>query len=112
MIATSYQAKDAADDVETIAVSKRSISLLPQKEVVKTDRQPFKQETQSLAKFWYVKMEKDTHQPNELYSQMRVMKTYLKEGEIHTLGPTKGAEKCPHDQQREEVDRKWCTRQR
>ena len=31
--------------VETIAVSKRSISLLPQKEVVRTDLQPFKQET-------------------------------------------------------------------
>ena len=28
---------NAADDLETIAVSKRSISLLPQKEVVRTD---------------------------------------------------------------------------
>ena len=37
---------NAADDLETIAVSKRSISLLPQKEVVRTDLQPFKQETQ------------------------------------------------------------------
>ena len=36
---------NAADDLETIAVSKRSISLLPQKEVVRTDLQPFKQET-------------------------------------------------------------------
>ena len=41
---------DAADDLETIAVSKRSISLLPQKEVVRTDLQPFKKETQPLAK--------------------------------------------------------------
>ena len=41
---------NAADDLETIAVSKRSISLLPQKEVVKTDLQPFEQETQPLAK--------------------------------------------------------------
>ena len=69
---------NAADDLETIAVSKRSISPLPQKEVVRTDLQPFKQETQPLAKIWCVKMEEDTHQPNELNSQMRVMKTYLK----------------------------------
>ena len=69
---------NAADDLEKIAVSKRSISLLPQKEVVRTDLQPFKQETQPLAKIWCVKMEEDTHQPNELNSQMRVMKTYLK----------------------------------
>ena len=69
---------NAADDLETVAVSKRSISLLPQKEVVRTDLQPFKQETQPLAKIWCVKMEEDTHQPNELNSQMRVMKTYLK----------------------------------
>ena len=68
----------AADDLETIAVSKRSMSLLPQREVVRTDRQPFEQETQPLAKIWCVKMEEDTHQPNELISQMRVMKTYLK----------------------------------
>ena len=69
---------NAADDFETIAVSKRSISLLPQKEVVRTDLLPFDQETQPLAKIWCVKMEEDTHQPNELNSQMRVMKTYLK----------------------------------
>ena len=69
---------NAADDLESIAVSKRSISLSPQKEVVRTDLQPFKQETQPLAKIWCVKMEEDTHQPNELNSQMRVMKTYLK----------------------------------
>ena len=69
---------NAADDLETIAVSKRSISLLPQKAVVRTDLLPFEQETQPLAKVWCVKMEEDTHQPNELNSQMRVMKTYLK----------------------------------
>ena len=67
-----------ADDLETIAVSKRSISLLPQEEVVRTDFQPFRQETQPLAKIWCDKMEDDTHQPNELNSQMRIMKTYLK----------------------------------
>ena len=33
---------NAADDLETIAASKRSMSLLPQKEVVRTDLQPFK----------------------------------------------------------------------
>ena len=71
---------NAAYDLETIAVSKRSISLLPQKEVVRTDLQ---QETQPLAKIWCVKMEEDTHQPNELNSQMRVMK----------IGSSKGAEK-------------------
>ena len=69
---------NAADDLETIAVSKRSMSLLPQKEAVRTDLQPFQQETQPLAKIWCVKMAEDTHQPNELNSQMRVMKTYLK----------------------------------
>ena len=69
---------NAADDLETIAVSKRSISLLPQKEVVRTDLQPFEEETQPLAKIWCVKMEEGTHQFNELNSQMRVMKTYLK----------------------------------
>ena len=69
---------NAADDLETTAVSKRSICLLPQKEVVSTEFQPFKQETQPLAEIWCVKMVKDTHQPNELNSQMRVMKTYLK----------------------------------
>ena len=51
---------NAAADLEIIAVSKRSISLLPQKEVVRTDLRPFKQETQSLAKIWCVKMEEDT----------------------------------------------------
>ena len=40
---------NAADDLETMAVSKRSISLLSQKEVVRTDLQPFEQETQPLA---------------------------------------------------------------
>ena len=49
------------------------MSLLPQKEVVRTDLQPFEQETQPLAKIWCVKME-----VNELNSQMKVMKTYLK----------------------------------
>ena len=69
---------NAADDLESIAVSKHSISLLPQKKVVRTDLQPFEKETQPLLKIWCVKMEDDTHQPDEMNSQMRVMKTYLK----------------------------------
>ena len=47
---------NAADDLETIAVSKRSIGLLPQKAVVRTDLLPFEQETQPLAKIWCVKI--------------------------------------------------------
>ena len=43
---------NAAIDLKTITVSKRSISLLPQNEVVRTDLQPLKQETQPLAKIW------------------------------------------------------------
>ena len=38
----------------------------------------FTQETEPLAKIWCVKMEDDTHQPDELSSHLRVMKTYLK----------------------------------
>ena len=66
---------NAADDLEMIAVSKRSMSLLRQKEAVKTDLQPFRQETGPLAKNWCVKMEGDAHQPDELNSQLRVLKT-------------------------------------
>ena len=69
---------NAADDLEMIAVSKRSMSLLPQNETVRADLQPFRQKTGPLAKIWCVKMEDDAHQPNELISQLRVMKTYLK----------------------------------
>ena len=69
---------NAAHDLETIWVSKRSTSLLPQKEVVRTDLQLFRQETEALAKIWCVKMADDTHQPDEMNSQLRVMKTYLR----------------------------------
>ena len=80
MIAYWYPAvfDNAADELETIAVSKRSMSLLPQIEVVRTNLQPFRQETEPLAKIWCVKMEEDTHQPDEMNSQLRAMKTYLK----------------------------------
>ena len=52
--------------------------MFPQKEVIRTDFQPFEQETQPLAKIWCVKTEDDLHQPDEMNSQMRVTKTYLK----------------------------------
>ena len=67
-----------ADDLETIAVSTHSNDLVPQKEAIRTDFQPFRQETKPLAKIWCVKMEDDAHQPDELSSQLRFMKTYLK----------------------------------
>ena len=69
---------NAADDLETLAISKGSMSLLLQKEAVRTDLQPFKQDTEPLAKIWCAKMEDDALQPDELSSQLRVMKTYLK----------------------------------
>ena len=69
---------NAADDLETVVIPKRSISLLPQKEVVRTGLQPFEQETQPLAKVWCVKMEDDTHQSDEMNSQIWVKKAYLK----------------------------------
>ena len=69
---------NAADDLETIAVSKRLMSFLPRKKVVRTDLQPFRQETEPLVKVWCVKMENDTHQPDETNSHSRVMKSYLK----------------------------------
>ena len=69
---------NASDDLETIAVSKRSMSSLPQKEAARTDLQLFRQDTESLAKIWCVKMEGDAHQHDELNIQLRVMRTYLK----------------------------------
>ena len=54
------------------------MSQLPQKEAVSTDLQPFKQEIEPLAKIWCVKVEDDAHQPDELDSHLRVMKTSLK----------------------------------
>ena len=62
---------NAADDFEIIAVSKRSINLSTQKEAVK-------EETKPLSKIWCVKMEDDTHQPDELSTELSVMKTYMK----------------------------------
>ena len=57
------------------AVSKRSISLLPQKEAFWIDLQPVKQDTESLAKNWCVEMKDYANQPDEPNSHLR---TYLK----------------------------------
>ena len=46
------------------------MSLLLQKEVVRTDLQPFRRETEPLGKIWCVRMEDDAH--------FRITKTYLK----------------------------------
>ena len=70
--------KTWADDLEMIAVSKRSMSLLPQKELVRSDLEPFKQETKPLANIWCVRMESDAYKSDELNSQLTIMKTYLK----------------------------------
>ena len=69
---------NAADDLKTVAVSKRSMSLLAQKEAARTDLQLFRQGTVPLVEVWCVKLEDDAYQPDELSSQLRVMKTYLK----------------------------------
>ena len=69
---------NVTDDLEMIAVSKQSISFLPQKEADRTDHQPFNQETEPLATILCVKMEDDAHQPDELNSHLRVMKSFLK----------------------------------
>ena len=60
-------------------VSKRSLSLLQQKEAVRIDLEPFKQETKPLAKLWCVKMENDTNLDkfDKFNNHLRVMKTYL-----------------------------------
>ena len=71
---------NAADDLETIAVSRRPMSLFPQKEVFRTDLQPFRQETEPIVKIWGVNMEDNTHQLDEMNSQLRVMKTHLRAG--------------------------------
>ena len=68
---------NAADYLELKAASKRSMSLLTQKEAVRTDLQPFEHETEPSAKI-FVKMEDDSHQPDEQGSHLRVMKTNLK----------------------------------
>ena len=46
--------------------------------MARTDLQPFRQETEPLAKTWCVNMEDDTDQPDETNSHLRVKKTYLR----------------------------------
>ena len=57
---------NAAEYLETIALSKRSTSLLPQKEAVRTDLQPFRQDKEPLAKIWCMKMKDDAHQESDV----------------------------------------------
>ena len=59
-----------------------------------TDLQLLEQGTQPLAKIWCVMMEEDTHHPNELNSQMRVMKTVLKAR--YRLSDLLGAQRNDH----------------
>ena len=54
---------NAGDDLDMIAISKRSRSLLPQEEAVRIDLEPFEQETKQLEKLWRFKTEDDAHQP-------------------------------------------------
>ena len=54
---------NAADDLETIAVSKGLISLLPQNEVVRTDLQPFKQEIHHWRRFGALRWKKTRISP-------------------------------------------------
>ena len=61
-----------------IAVSNCSMSFLPQEEAVRIDLEPFKQDTEPLAKVWCIKMEDDAHQPDKMKSHLRVMKTCMK----------------------------------
>ena len=68
---------DTLDTVFCLA-SSSSMGLLPQKEAVRTDLQPFKQETEPLVKIWCVRMKDDAHQPDEMNSHLRFIKTYLK----------------------------------
>ena len=56
--------------MEMIALTKRSMSLLSQKEAIRTDLQPFKQETEPLAKIWCVETKHE--------QSLEVKKTYLK----------------------------------
>ena len=57
-------------------VLKRLMSLLPHKEAVRIDLEPFKEETKPLAKLWCVKMENVAHQFDKLNNNLRAMKTY------------------------------------
>ena len=70
--------ENAADDLEIIAVSNYSMSLLRQEEAVRIDLEQFKEDTQPLAKNWCIRMEDDAHQRDEMNGHLRVMKTCMK----------------------------------
>ena len=59
------------------------MSLLPQKEAVRAGLQPFRQETEPLAKIWCVKMK---------YKQLPEDHEDIFESKIQTLGLTRSAE--------------------
>ena len=69
---------NAADELELIAVSKRSTRLLPHGTVVRTNLEPSVQEATPLKKIWCVKLMDDAHAPEIMSGQMNVVKTYLK----------------------------------
>ena len=61
--------------MEMIAQTERSRSILSDKEAIRTDLQPFKQETEPLAKIWCV----ETKHEQSLEGHEDIL-----EGEIHT----------------------------
>ena len=69
---------NAADELELIAVSKRSTRLLPHGTVVRTNLQPSVREATPLKKIWCVKLMDDAHAPEIMSGQMNMVKTYLK----------------------------------
>ena len=81
------------------------------KKVVRTDLQPFEQETQPLANIWCVKIKENTHRPNDLNSQMRVMKTYL-EARYRLSDLLRAQRNDRMTSNLKKVDRKWFSGQR
>ena len=69
---------NAADELELIAVSKRSTRLLPHGRVVCTNLEPSVHEATPLKKIWCVKLMDDAHAPEIKSGQLNVVKTYLK----------------------------------
>ena len=69
---------NATDELELIAVSKRSTRLLPHGTVVRTNLEPPLQEATPLKKIWCVKLMDNAHAPEIMSGQLNVIKTYLK----------------------------------
>ena len=70
---------NTTDELELIAVSKRSTRLLPHATVVRTNLEPSVQEATNLKKIWCVKLMDDAHAPEINSEQLNVVKTYLKD---------------------------------